>query len=312
MAPKRQPGARRGGHRVRTRAVGLALCATVATGLSSALLFVLAPPRAGIRANLGAESQLAGAYLDGGRGSRTEHVARAAAAPAVEEAGESATVPSRRELASAAAFGALSAALPEPASADAEPEIKARCSFDITIGGGTNAKKRRLVIGLYRDLAPVLTQNFIYAVTQTYPGEGQSQITYKLGDVKSIEKDKAINWVNFREGNVLYKEIQTDDKRWVGNKVVKVPLAGDDTLTDETNSLRHDAVGRVSMKKGGGSFDFTVSPVAEAPWLDKTNVVIGQVLEGMDVIAEINQIPMFQGKPFKKVRFVSSRLMEAV
>jgi len=318
MAPQQRPPAiRRGGPGGRRSwLVALALVAGAA-GLSSALLFALAPSSAGLHSSPGAEARRPiGAHLDSGRprrGSRAELVARSAAAAAEEDASMMTPTQagaSRRDMASAAAFGALSVALPAPAVA--EPEIKARCQFTVKIGGGTNAKPKRIVIGLYRDEAPILTQNFLYAVTQSYPGLARSQVTYKLADVKSIEKDKAISWAEFREGNVFYKEVQTDDKRWVGNKMLKLPLAGDDTLTDETNSLRHDIPGRVSMRRGGGSFDFTVSPVADATWLDKTNVVIGQVLEGMDVIAEINKIPMVNGKPLKKARFATSKLETAV
>merc|ERR1712242_445399 len=99
------------------------------------------------------------------------------------------------------------------------------------------------------------------------------------------------------------------DSRWIGSKQIKSKMAEDDTLTKETNSLRHDVPGRVSMKKGGGTFDFTIAPVADAKWLDKTNVVIGQVLEGMDLVDAINDVKMYGGKSLRIVKIFKSQLL---
>ena len=44
------------------------------------------------------------------------------------------------------------------------------------------------------------------------------------------------------------------------------------------------------MRRGGGSFDFTIAPRPNAD-LDKGNIIIGKVIEGVDVIEEINDIP---------------------
>lgn len=155
-----------------------------------------------------------------------------------------------------------------------------------------------------------MTQTFVEACTGTYPGEAGQQAYYKLADVKSVAKDKAITWANFKDGNTISVTVTTYDARWVGSKTVSKPLAGDDTQTDQVNNLVHDLPGRVSMRRGGGTFDFTVAPVANAKWLDTTNVVIGQVLEGMDIIADINEIKMYGSKTMKKVRIFSSELLK--
>jgi len=211
-----------------------------------------------------------------------------------------------------AAFAAAGLALPlstvMPAVA-AEPSFTKTARFEVQFGKGNAVKKRKLVIGIYGDEAPILSRSFVHAVENTYPGEAGRQVRYRFADVKSLETDKAITWADFEEGNLYYKAVQEFDSRWIGNKVVKLPLAGDDTITEERNGLRHDLAGRVSMRMGGNSFDFSVTPVANVASLDATNVVIGQVLEGMDVIEDINKMRLVGGKPSKKVRFYSSTLI---
>ena len=59
--------------------------------------------------------------------------------------------------------------------------------------------------------------------------------------------------------------------------------------------LRHDAPGVVSMRRGGGAFEFTIAPAAN-PALDRENVVVGRVLRGLDVLARLDQdIPVKRG-----------------
>jgi len=213
----------------------------------------------------------------------------------------------RRTAASAGLFAALGPFMP-PAVA-AAPVITARCAFDVRFGKEKVNHLRQLVIGLYGKEAPVMTKTFIQASTSTYPGEAGNQASYKLSDVKSVVKDKLISWADFKDGNMLEEIVTTFDSRWVGKKSIMKPLAGDDTKTDEENGLRHNLAGRVSMRRGGGTFDFNIAPVADAKWLDETDVVIGQVLEGMDIIDDINNGQLYQSKPLRKVRIYNSQLL---
>jgi len=179
--------------------------------------------------------------------------------------------------------------VPSAVSAADDPEITAKCFLDIRLGFDSTVPLRRVVIGLFGKEAPGLTQNFIKACTGTYPGRAGRQARYELAKAKAIAKNKFILWANYPGGSFLgYKP----GKNKAGVPVeVKIPLGGEDTLTDETNTLIHDVPGRVSMPRGGGTFDFFITPVANAKWLDSKNVVIGQVLEGMDVIADMNKVP---------------------
>jgi len=164
---------------------------------------------------------------------------------------------------------------------------------------------------VYGDEAPVLTRSFMEACSGRYPGEAATQVNYYLSDVKTIQMDKVITWADFKDGNTFTRQRLTtvNGKAWVDSVNKEVPLAGPDTKTDETNDLRHEVEGTVSMRRGGGTFDFNVAPVENARWLDKDNVVIGRVLEGMDQIKAINKVQVSpNGKPQKKIRCVNSTL----
>ena len=52
--------------------------------------------------------------------------------------------------------------------------------------------------------------------------------------------------------------------------------AADELLSSDSNALRHDAAGVVSIANGGGTFEFTVTPGPNGQ-LDATHTVIGQV-----------------------------------
>ena len=61
------------------------------------------------------------------------------------------------------------------------------------------------------------------------------------------------------------------------------------TPLDEAAGLSHDAAGLLSVKRGGGVFDFGITTAA-TPEYDATHAVIGRVLEGMDSIKALDQV----------------------
>ena len=62
------------------------------------------------------------------------------------------------------------------------------------------------------------------------------------------------------------------------------------------SNLKHDVEGVVSVRKGSdGSFGFTIFPGSGSNKdLDEDNIVIGRVIDGMDVVRRLNQIPVVQ------------------
>lgn len=65
-----------------------------------------------------------------------------------------------------------------------------------------------------------------------------------------------------------------------------------------SNSLKHDSSGVVSVRRGDdGGFGFTIFPSTDAKAaqeLDEDNIVVGRVLEGMDIIRKLNDFPVFK------------------
>ena len=60
------------------------------------------------------------------------------------------------------------------------------------------------------------------------------------------------------------------------------------------NGLRHDTPGVVSVLRGSeGGFGFTIFPGGgDAGELDREYIVVGRILKGMDVIEQLNQVPV--------------------
>jgi len=83
------------------------------------------------------------------------------------------------------------------------------------------------------------------------------------------------------------------------------------TFPDENFKLRHTKHGLLSMANSGPNMNgsqFFVTTVS-TPWLDGRHVVFGEVVEGMDVVREIEQVGTESGKPTSKVTIISSGIV---
>jgi cyclophilin family peptidyl-prolyl cis-trans isomerase len=101
-------------------------------------------------------------------------------------------------------------------------------------------------------------------------------VNYDLSTVWRVEKDKRID-LGAVSGKFVAREFPIFEGR---------------------NEFKHDTEGVVSVRRGNdGGFGFTIYPGSTGttnPELDEENIVVGMVIEGVDVVRRLNNIPVVQ------------------
>lgn len=174
-------------------------------------------------------------------------------------------------------------AVPIPATnvLSKEGKVTSEVYLDVSVARGP---VERITLGVFGDDAPAASKFFLSICKGDY-GEG---VSYDGAQVSRIQADKRIDVGKLAKGGNKKQETWMDNMGKV--RIRSVSLASKATHNDR-NDLLHDVPGVLSVKKGGGTFDFTIAPQLN-PALDGENVVIGKVLRGMDVVDKINKIPV--------------------
>ena len=165
----------------------------------------------------------------------------------------------------------------------------------------------RITIGLFGKDAPQPVSIIKQLVSPSgYKSKCKPLDTSRLFEKEQLEANKVYNscietettvGVNYDYSQVW--RVVKDDRIDLGSVTGKFIAREFPNFEDANSGLRHDAPGVVSVRRGNdGGFGFTIFPGGSkgALELDQENVVIGRVVEGMDAVERLNEIPVVKSK----------------
>ncbi|MCL2551695.1 MAG: peptidylprolyl isomerase [Actinomycetia bacterium] len=160
--------------------------------------------------------------------------------------------------------------------------------FDITIDG---APAGRIVFRLFDDVVPKTAQNFRELAT------GQHGFGYAGSGFHRVIPQFMLQGGDFTRGD------GTGGKSIYGEK-----------FADENFQLKHDRPFLLSMANAGANTNgsqFFVTTVV-TPWLDGKHVVFGEVVEGQELVSQIESKGSQSGRTSSKVVIADSGTVPAV
>ncbi|CAL5220206.1 g2180 [Coccomyxa viridis] len=177
----------------------------------------------------------------------------------------------------------------EGKKSSSDPEVTNKVFFDIEIDGKPAG---RIVMGLFGKVVPKTAENFRALCTgEKGVGKKGKPLHFKGSSFHRIIPNFMIQGGDFTDGNGMGGESVHG---------VKFP--------DENFELKHTEPGMLSMANSGpdtnGSQFFITTVVTS--WLDGRHVVFGKVIEGMDIVRQIELQGSNDGKPKVAVHVADS------
>uniref|UniRef100_A0A7S2XZB5 PPIase cyclophilin-type domain-containing protein n=1 Tax=Fibrocapsa japonica TaxID=94617 RepID=A0A7S2XZB5_9STRA len=182
------------------------------------------------------------------------------------------------------------------AASDNGPEVTGKVFLKISMD--PDSPVEQIVIGLYGKEAPITSTNFMKVATANY----REGISYDFSTVFRVDKDRRIDMGRVGAG-MSTRLVRTTDS--TGRVRTTKESTADGLINRESNDLKHDRPYLVSMKRGGGTYEFSIVPSPNSG-LDKENIVFGEVISGKDIIDAINAVPTTQEDPLGSKEAFSS------
>lgn len=170
-------------------------------------------------------------------------------------------------------------------------------------------QQRNIVIGLFGKNAPVSVEMLKQLVSPSGLPAKCRPLSQRALQKEQLEANKVYNSCRDRESDGVRLQYSTiwrirkDERIDIGAVTGRYvsreyPTWMEDEAT--TSSLRHDALGVVSVRRGNeGGFGFTIyrgnnSGLMDAnqKQLDADHIVVGRVLDGLDLVQALNNIPV--------------------
>lgn len=157
------------------------------------------------------------------------------------------------------------------------PKVTDHVYFEISVAG---KQYGRIIVDLYGDEAPKSVDTFKNLVNGTLRSRSGKSTGYRYSQASKIVANKRIELGRIKQIDTINQQPGTPQRQ-----LIPVPIPEN----RDNNLLSHNQPGLISVKRGG-SFEFNVLLDADST-LDEQSIVIGKIVDGMDVIERLSKIP---------------------